>query len=140
METTFLFDMIRLMAGITAVFRLIGRLPESSADIRMPDGDRSVSGQLLPDTNEPVIQSIFRPAARNGVSRRPRYRFNGGVTRRLLTNSITNKNKTDHYENKNKTDNMDGKVYARCSVPARSRDAGTWLLLLWRSHDSSSGA
>ncbi|MDR2139116.1 MAG: hypothetical protein LBP50_06180 [Tannerella sp.] len=70
METTFLFDMICLMAGISAVCRLIGRLPESSADIRMPDGDRSVSGQLLPDANEPVIQPIFRPTARNGIQRR----------------------------------------------------------------------
>jgi hypothetical protein len=98
METIFLFDMICLMAGISSVCRLIGRLPEDSADICVPDGSRTLSGRLS-DANEPVIQSIFRPAARNGVSHRPRYRFNGGVTRRLLTNSIINKIKTDDYEN-----------------------------------------
>jgi hypothetical protein len=61
METTFLFDMICLMAGISAVFRLIGRLPESSADIRMPDGNRTVSGQLLPEANNPLFNRFSDP-------------------------------------------------------------------------------
>ncbi|MDR2773903.1 MAG: hypothetical protein LBC19_04015, partial [Tannerella sp.] len=41
----------------------------SPAYVRVPEGDESVSGRL-PEAHEHVIQTLFRPTARNGIRRR----------------------------------------------------------------------
>jgi hypothetical protein len=62
METTFISHMICLPAGIPT-----GSLLQTCpAHIRLPDGNETVFGQL-PEANESVTKTIFRPAARNGI-------------------------------------------------------------------------
>jgi hypothetical protein len=78
MNFIFLYDMICLLAGIPAVFQLTGCLMASPAYVRVSEGDENVSGRLT-ETYEPVIQTLFRPTARNGTRHRLPNREAGAV-------------------------------------------------------------
>jgi hypothetical protein len=67
----FLYCIICLTAGSAALFRAAGHWMVFPVCLRVPEEETTIHGRL-PEENDPVIQKIFRPTARNGILCCPR--------------------------------------------------------------------